>query len=251
MSEARRMTFDRLIDVDNVSTWPDKVRNRAEDWAQALRDGAECTSDLDLDKEDEDEFRRLLAGSMVLAFHATRLLDHEVESIRNLGLRLASEDLVRLRVETAVEAGSVDSAFAQQLLRANVFAERDARNRQRQVCLVLSRRPFDESPHGFTHLLGEWGGEVITMSRGGVALRPRLQRLGRPAIVAAAIDLSAPWRVHAVWPSLHKVFVAAVLGLEDLGADVFYRQRIPPEHILSIWQPGDAEYDEYPHLVNA
>lgn len=39
--------------------------------------------------------------------------------------------------------------------------------------------------------------------------------------VGAAIDLSVSWRVSPAFPSLDKMFVATLLGLEDCMADVF------------------------------
>jgi hypothetical protein len=38
----------------------------------------------------------------------------------------------------------------------------------------------------------------------------------------------------ASYPALHKVFVASLLGLRDVGADVFYRSAIPPEHVERV-----------------
>lgn len=151
------------------------------------------------------------------------------------------------RIEMAVTRGLIDEELRNVLMNGNVFAEHDAHNRKDQVCLVLSRRPFDHASN-FGYLLTEWGGELITMSGGGAAVRPQLRRLGSPAIVVAGIDLSPGWRTHAVYPSLHKLFVGRLLHLEDLGADVFYRDAIPPANIVAIWRPGHPEYDRHVEL---
>jgi hypothetical protein len=40
--------------------------------------------------------------------------------------------------------------------------------------------------------------------------------------------------VHNCYPARHKLFVASLLGLHDVGADVLYRSPIPPEHIVQL-----------------
>ena len=70
--------------------------------------------------------------------------------------------------------------------------------------------------------------------------------LGRPTVVVAATDLSVSGTVSRTFPSLGRMFVATVAGLEGRIADVFLRAAVPPEDILAIWQPGDEEYDRHP-----
>lgn len=242
------MHFRDLIDVDHPGTWPLEVRKRAELWANELRGTTGYTGDLNLDKEDEDAFRSLLVDRLLVAYHATRLLDHEVEGITKQGLRLASQQLVHDRVAAAFASGDLTIELRDLLSTANVFHEKDPHNRVDQVCLILSRRTFDHSSHGADPLMSEWGGELITMSGGGAALRPSLRELGKPTIVVAAIDLSESWKRHATYPSLHKVFVGRLLDLGDLGADVFYRKPVLPEQIIDIWQPGHPEYERHKDL---
>jgi hypothetical protein len=92
----------------------------------------------------------------------------------------------------------------------NVFADRDADNREGQICLVLSRKPFDCRPRGFHYLLSEWGGELITMSKGGANVRSLLQQLGTPSIVVAEVNLGKDTHEHNVYPSLQHTFVGRV-----------------------------------------
>ncbi len=237
-----------LVDLDDPTTWPSPAYVAANRWAKRLRGTTEYVTDLNLATEDEDSFRALLRGHPLRAFHATRLLDHEVEGIRDQGLLVASQDLVRARLSAAYEAGALDDELRRLLLTSNVFHEGDARYRSGQVCLILGRRTFDHSPHGVGPLMSEWGGELITMSRGGAVLRPRLRRLGTPAIVVVRVELSESWRIHSCFPSLHKLFVGRLLELQELGADVFLRRPVPSKDVLDIWQPGHPDFDLHPHI---
>lgn len=120
--------------LDDPQTWPADVRSQAEMWAEMLHGSTEYVSDLDLEKEDEDVFRSKLAGRLVVAFHATRLLDIEVANIATNGLRLASHNLVLDRIDAAHRDCVIDDDLKERLT-ANVFAERDYSGRESQVLL--------------------------------------------------------------------------------------------------------------------
>ena len=178
-----------IVDVDEPDTWPAQVRSRAEELALDHLDTTPEVSELSIPLEGEDDFRRLFKGRRLLTYHATPLFPHEVEWIRSVGLLLATEELVLSRLSRALEAQLIDQPLHDALVMGNVFADRDADNREGQICLVLSRKPFDCRPRGFHYLLSEWGGELITMSKGGANVRSLLQQLGTPSIVVAEVNL--------------------------------------------------------------
>jgi hypothetical protein len=72
------------------------------------------------------------------------------------------------------------------------------------------------------------------MSSGATSQRERLKTLGSPTVVVALIELGGRTSNHLIFPALHKVFVGALLGLLDVGADVFYRTTVPSTRIESI-----------------
>ena len=228
-------------------TWPKALLRKASAWAEEYRHTTEYVSDLEL-PEEEDAFRAMCDGNQLLAYHATKLLPHEVLSVRLEGLHAASQKLVTYRLRRALEAGSIDQSLHDSLADGNLYAENDFRGRDAQVCLVLSRRPFDREPRGFRSLLAEWGGELITMARGGSQFREQLRKIGVPSVVVVSVDMSVSHRVHASYPPLHKLFVGRLLELDDLGADVHYRQPVEAGQVLDVWQPGHPEYDRHPAL---
>jgi hypothetical protein len=71
------------------------------------------------------------------------------------------------------------------------------------------------------------------MSSLSMPFRSRLEEIGTPTRVTALVALEDSTK-HQIYPSLHKLFVGSLLRLDDLGADVFYRSPIPPEHIEDI-----------------
>lgn len=217
-----------MVDVDEPATWPSAVADWANDYAQKLRGSTLHTSDLAVPLERKDELRSLLEDYKLLAFHCTRLLDHEVAAIRQRGLRVLSHELVSERIANAYERGLVTDEQRDHLQAANVFAIGAEDHREGQVCLVLGRSVFDESPSGCEPLLSTWGGEGI------YALQPEVRLLGRPAIVLTGIDLSVSHRISPTFPSLGKLFVGTLLGTEQRSADVFLRSAIPPADVLGI-----------------
>lgn len=88
------------VDVDDRTTWPPQVSEIVDQWAKQYKGTTKYTSDLALPLE--DEFRELLSGRLLRAYHCTRLLPHEVRMVRETGLRPLSADLLCERIESVV-----------------------------------------------------------------------------------------------------------------------------------------------------
>lgn len=238
-----------LVDIDDRTTWPRPLAAAVDGLAEAVAGSTSFTSDLRLPFEGEAEFWKLLDGFLVLAYHCTRLLEHEVATVRAEGLRPLSQELVVHRLRAAVEAGDITLEMSERLKAGDYTSRADWRIAQRegQVCFVLSRQTFDNHALACDALLSTWGGEAIYM---GEAKRHEtyLRTLGRPTIVKAALDLRAGPLKHYTAPDLRKVFVGAALGLDDRGADVHYRDAVPPEHLLGFLHPGNPDYDRHRDL---
>jgi hypothetical protein len=232
-----------LVDIEKPDTWPASVLEWAERWATQLRDSTEYFSDLAIPPEDEDEFRSLLREHPLCAFHATRLLDHEVEMIRKQGLRPLTTHLLEDRTNAAFDHSVFTADERDQLLNSTVFALGEAKYRKGQVNLFLGTHVLRDSVQQIAPLLRTWGGEGIYWGAGD--LRSRLREVGTPTIVVAGIDLSPGWRIHRTTPGLHKVFIGCLLNLADVSASVDYTQPVPPQHVPGIWQPGIPEYDSF------
>lgn len=111
-----------------------------------------------------------------------------------------------------------------------------------QICFVLGRSTFDEDAAGCFPLLAHWGGEAM---RGGPDEAPLLAAIGTPSIVVARLNLTTSWRHSTTHPALAKMFVGKLLDTEHRSADVFYRDPMPPQDVLAVWQPGQSDYDHH------
>jgi hypothetical protein len=147
--------------------------------------------------EREDDFRSLFSDTSIRAFHATRLLPHEERDVRHRGLRVLTEGLVIDRIERAVDAGGLSRKTADRLLRSHVFTH-EWDHREGQVCFFLSRYVLARQVGAVSGLLRYWGGEAMSMSSKSLEHRDALEQLGRPAIVAADLDLSGSRQTHRI-----------------------------------------------------
>jgi hypothetical protein len=240
-------TAANTTNVDDPDTWPAPVLAWAISNAERLRGSTQFTGDLAVPLEGEDGFREL-AGKGLMAYHCSRLLDHEVASVRENGLRMLSQDLVEERITEAETRGCISAAVAARLRTRNVYARGQHAHRHGQVCFVLGRNIFDQPNNGALPLLSAWGGEGLN---GGPLDPTEHPVLGTPTIVVARIDLSVSHKISPCWPELGKVFVASLLGLEDRSADVFVRSSVSPGDVLDAWQPGHPEYDKHVSLPTA
>ena len=251
------MAVPLTVDLDDVTTWPQAVVAFADEAAQRMRGVTEYTPDLPGELVDrEREFQGLLSEHKLLAFHCTRLFDHEVAAIRRGGLRRLSRELVIEKIEQGHALGLLSDRERDRCLAGNVYAiENAVEAREDKVCLVVGRAIFDCTAHGLSPLLGGWGGEA-TNGGPGPADDPELSRLGKPAIVAAAVEVPAPEPgalLGALYsaPSLAKIFVGAQLGLQDACGEIHSRADVQAEDVVAIWHPGDAEYDHYRELPSS
>lgn len=148
-----------IVDVDNQDTWPTAISEWVHTWADRLKGTTEHTSELEVDFEEDENFRKLFAGSLLRTYHCTRLLEYEVQMIRDQGLRMTTENLVGERITRALTHGAISDEVAETLRQHHLFAINESDHRDEQVCLILSRRAFDYDAHGVEPLLGTWGGE--------------------------------------------------------------------------------------------
>jgi hypothetical protein len=236
------------VAADDIRTWPAPVRERCKQLALFAERNPEYVSDLNLDTAGEDEFRARFRSHRVIAFHATRLLPHELESISTVGLRQLTPDLMEQKIDDAARHGFLSDSERARFHQAHVFSSGEHLNREARVCFFLSEKTMKERSQGLVPLLLSWGGEAIKMSSKGHELRARLRELGQPTIVVAAIRLDEGRNVHSVWPGMQEAFLGRWLRINDTDADVHYRSDVPGEFIRATWVPGDPNYDRFPDL---
>jgi hypothetical protein len=236
------------VDLDRPSTWPEDLLEAVESLIQRLSSRSRYPLDLRAPDSAVEAFDRVLFGYPIRALHATRLLEHEVDLIRTQGLRLATAELVRDRIEAAYVAGYVTDADRDTLHEAHVFTLNETAGRKDQVCLFVSTVPLTSDIGAIAELVGTWGGEILYRSSRSGALPTRLKTLGQPAIVEVTVDLKDEGRKPYFAPDLWKLFVGKRLRLARSTGDVHLYAPVPPSAIVRIAQPGDRAYERYTML---
>lgn len=200
----------------------------------------------ELDIPPDRQVLELLEGRPLRVYHATRLLPHEVESVRDDGLRTLTEDHVQRRIAGAVEVGAIEIEAADFLRAHTVFVKKHAvEGRRDQVCAIAGTDVFTEHPSGVRLLLSTWGGEAIYWCVGD-GMQARLRSLGTPSIVVLDLPMNGtPW---LMFPGLGAVLAACLGRLDSPGADVLYRGPVPASAVVDVWQPGMPGYDQYDRL---
>lgn len=129
--------MEPIVDVDDQATWPAPVAEMIALLASEYGDVTTYTSDLPLPLEADSALREILSGFVLRAYHCTRLLDHEVQMVRERGLRILSAELICDRITSARRASAITKRDAAKLSTAHVFATGEESGRENQVCFVL------------------------------------------------------------------------------------------------------------------
>ncbi len=236
------------IDIADRDTWPASIRKQVDEWARGLRGTTRYTSDLAVPLEAERPFLELLRGHRLVAYHFTRLLEHERVNVQTKGMPALTAEFVDARIRRALEARAISETDAQALLGQHFFARPpDGSRRAGQVCFHLTDHIITDDPKALGHLMTLWGGEAI-FKPADESTRDIVRGLGVPSVLTAFLDVSDPNCSHRFAPSLPKVFVGRALTLKDATGDVFYRADVPPQSIHRIAQPGHPWYDSYRSL---
>lgn len=236
------------VDPDDVRTWPPSLRHTLAECVADVDPAETYACDLEGLTMSDEQVTALLGGRPLRAYHATRLLPHEVESVRRDGLRALSPEHVEQRIAGALGSSAITTEEADRLRAGTVYAEGAEDGRADQVCAVLGRIAFGENWQGVSRLLSCWGGEAIYWHANGDTLT-MLKSLGSPSIVVLDLPLTAaPW---LMFPGLGKSLAGHLGGLLSCGADVIYKADVPASAIVGIWQPGAPEYDRFTNLPTA
>ncbi|QRN97012.1 hypothetical protein JRI60_50010 [Archangium violaceum] len=233
-----------------MSTLPNDVMRVILNAASAGRGSTANTDEVSL--TGKGAFRAAWGRALLRTYHCTRLLPHEVEMIRNQGLRRLTQALMHDRIEAARQSGVITEQEAAQLQQAHVFATRQHRSRMEQVWLIAGRIVFDNRIEACIRFLSTWGGEALYKSKMWPTLDKRISTLGTPSIVVADIDIYGRPDT-ATNPDIFEFFVdlqrqAEHRSADDVYANVIYKDDVPAKHVVGIWQPGHREYDRHAGL---
>lgn len=222
------MSSAGILDPSEPATWPGSVTDLI---AEIDRRVATCTyaQSLDFAPGDEAAVWDAIDGVAVAARHFTRLLPHEEESIRALGLRMHSRELFDWRIDEAVARGFMNQSDGDTLKAVTIPAAGSQQGKRDFVCVTVGPT-WEEEPDGVELLIGHWGGEGIYFAHGAVDYQPLLRTLSRPAAVHLAVH---PSRTLS-FPPLPKILLGRYRNLKGAFGDVLLSDPVPPEGIVGI-----------------
>lgn len=232
-----------MLDLDDPASWPPEALNAVDDLLADRDDLAEAEygDEVRLDAHESSLIDEAIGDTPLAAYHATRLLPHEVESVRRVGLLPLTPELVNLRIGTAVESGAVDTVLAERLRPAALRYAVDP-GRTQQVCFTGSRKSLQRRS-GFWRLFTYWGGEAIYWDLDDKLPDPallQLSHIGTPAVVVAALPPSGSRHGRGVRdPELPRRLVAVRLGL-DPGLEIHVDVARPGEIVDVVLQGSPA-----------
>ncbi|WP_405814756.1 hypothetical protein OG241_09105 [Streptomyces sp. NBC_01390] len=251
------MSIGEIVEIDRPASWPADVKAYIQALAETVpddvTDGADLPYEADLAGHDT-ELRDLLADRWLCSFHATRLLDYEVEDVRTSGLRVLTQSLVEDRQDKALANEVITRAEHAALRDSSVFTAggRSVQYRVGKVCLAGNAQPLHDRPNGFSHQLSNWGGEAQYATSAWDHLdSARVKSMGQPAIVVALLDVSDPAVAVVTSHALIYAFVASHLRMANVGSQIDFEADIAGAQIEGIWQPGQQGYDQFERLPRA
>jgi hypothetical protein len=237
-----------VVEVDDPSTWPPRLLEYADAWANRLRGTTKDNGDLKLPFDDETVVAEMLAGRRLQVLHCTRLLDSEVDDILTAGLAPLSRELLYRKLDAAAAVGALTPAERHLYGTTHVYAQEAPGHRDGLVCFVVGRSMLDRDFDGLERFLTMWGGEATYWAHDRNDTAARLRELGRPAVMDVALDVTAPGRDPFFTPGLHKLFVGARIGLEDAAGEGHIAGPVRRDEVVDVWQPGHPEYDRHTQL---
>lgn len=230
------------IDVERPSTWPAALGEVVAAVAPRYA-GTQFAGDIWLTDHEAAAIEDELAGLDVVGYHASRLLEHELEAIAREGMPLLDRAFLERKVASARDRGHLTEKEARILLAEHAALDNRTMNRAGKVCAVVPRGSLDSDPGGVAQLLAYWGGEALYWAHEKSALGPTLRRIGCPAVVAVRIPAV---RGADYWSKdVPALLVGVAVGAEEVLAEVHVRTAVPPTAVVAVWTPGHHEYDRH------
>jgi hypothetical protein len=194
----------------------------------------------------EKEVMPLLEDRTLLVWHYTRLLPHEAINIRSNGMKVSTFESMKARLMSARDHGLLDDGEVQVLINGSplVRDENQKRCRSDKLFFFPKRLPVDAS--GVEPLTSSWGGEVIYFWQDNTTLKAKLNSMGVPSVVEAAIPLSTPGLCHRVAETLFDK-----LGNPNSSEnfDCWIEHDLPKESIAEIHQPGSSGFAPFKEIT--
>ena len=156
--EVTMLTRPTPIDINRLTTWPEALRSTIRELDRRTA-STPYVGDLRISEEAGALVAETIIDHAVIARHYTRLLPHEGDWIRAVGLLMYSKELFDQRIDGARQFGYLGADIGPHLKSGTIpVAEAGERGDRGFVCMTIG--PVMETDFSaVSPLLGNWGGE--------------------------------------------------------------------------------------------
>lgn len=183
----------------------------------------------------------ILRETRIRVWHYARLLDHEVNAMKQ-GLVLSSVDFLQKRLHELAAMELLSQQEADQ-----VFKESPLRSQEdiRSGRLWTVTLPMHHSDDSVSHLLGSWGGESAYFWLSDKALSEKLKNIGLPRILEMETELSESYNALSASTTVLEAW-ARKLGVSVVpnGLDLAITRSLGTAKIVRIYTEGESTFDE-------
>ncbi|WP_457587617.1 hypothetical protein [Ensifer canadensis] len=194
-------------------------------WRPRLNDSRKAKDDL------EARLAELIRAEMIRGFHYTRLIDEEVDLIREIGFVPTSSGFLKERLARLAELGKLEQVQADQVFAKSVL-QQNGYNGDREGLFWACALPFPVEHDGVERLLRLWGGEVSSWTLDDEVASVGLNNIGTPRVLEIAIPISGAMNGRGA-----EIIAGRLVDLRmaDLGItahrdgiDLFTTETLPP-----------------------
>jgi hypothetical protein len=190
----------------------------------------------------ENVGRDIMQSRTIRAWHYTRLVEDEVQTIRENGIHPGTLDTLRQRLDAQAKAGLFTAADAEALYTASPCHHREQQP-GRLGKFWMTSDPVVADDSGVELLLRNWGGEATYFWLKDKRLERLVARIGRPRI----LEIGVPIASTNHWYSAGKAVVAAyacALGCRaDQGAfDLYSMTPLGATALLAVHTEDEASF---------
>ena len=232
-----------IIDLDTPANWPTPVRTFLADHHALFLDWATVQETSTAREYDRAIYSLadLLRQYSLVAWHCTRLADHEIESIKASGMEPLSEPMLYRRIDAAIAAGLLTPDDAA-MLKSKHQASQENRTKRLWFCFYP---PSQSGETGIADLLDLWGGEALYNSHDrDPTLGPKLRSIGTPCLVEAEIPIAMLGNGHRPTLTVVALYLRS-RGLDNADHLVFedrITEPLPPHKVRRVIRYPDADF---------
>lgn len=202
--ELRKYGEEYLI-LNNIETWP-------KEWCDYIKENIEIIEDyfderkksnyssLYTNKNYEDiesKFKEILLNTdcELICYHATRLVDYEVEDIKQNGLATSTEDLINKKIDLLKRNSLINDEERDILKKINLLNKPEQKKiRENKINFCYGKQKINlhkDNNSSLYNFYANYGGEIINFGllKENKDLQQKLNKLSKPYLIICSIKL--------------------------------------------------------------